>query len=126
MKETNKTTNLQARLFYNKTKNLQARLFYNTVLYCLGLTLRYSLSLLASVLLSRIFAADERVCLNMHRLCLIDNWLHYLISENRYFMLHSDEDIRNKYFQIIKFVLKYFNIQRLSKYSSIHLILIWL
>ena len=53
------------------------------------LTHRYSLSLFASVLLSRIFPANERVCLNIHRLCFVDNWLLHPISENWYFTLPS-------------------------------------
>ena len=53
----------------NKTTNLQARFFYNAVLYCLT-----DLPI-ASVLLPRIFPANERVCLNMHCLCFVDNWL---------------------------------------------------
>ena len=39
-------------------------------------------SLLASVLLSRIFPANEHICLNIHRLCFVNNWLHYPLSDN--------------------------------------------
>ena len=30
------------------------------------------------------FCASECVCLSMHYLCLIDNWLHELIYDNWY------------------------------------------
>ena len=46
------------------------------------ITYRYISSLLASVLLSRIFPTNGRVCLNMRHLCFVDNWLHDPISEN--------------------------------------------
>ena len=65
----------------NKTTNLQASFFYNAVLYSLT-----DLPI-ASVLLPKIFPANERVCLNMHRLCFVDNWLLHPISENWYFTL---------------------------------------
>ena len=68
VKETNEITNFQACFFYNVLPN--------------RLTHCYSSSLLASVLLSRIFPTNERVCLNMRRLCFVDNWLHDPISKN--------------------------------------------
>ena len=39
------------------------------------LTCHYNFSLLASFILYGRFPANERVCLNMHRFCSIDNWL---------------------------------------------------
>ena len=47
--------------------------FYNAMLYRLA-GLPIAIVLLASVLLSGVFPASGRVCLNMHCLCFADKW----------------------------------------------------
>ena len=66
----------------NETTNLEARSFIFILILINKLTCHYNFSLLASFILYGRFCANKHVCLNMHRLCSINNWLRVLITDN--------------------------------------------